>query len=302
MTVKNFIMKKYIFLTLLLIFSNNSYSQKDSDVTATVAGLIVGAAAVKLAVEQYKERLELLATNHILENYSQYEYFELFSLGLKQYEKTFDPSNIKSHIFVLKPFDQEGNRLKDEYKVLVMFMSAGWWNEYGVDFSLLDFKLFGKDEWNSIMTEYLSIASDTNIENNKIYPIQYFDRYTREFKDYNPDEEYDYLLKEGNNVVEYGVKSNDITFDFGDIKIKRRDVVIDTDREDLRSTPFRNGQPILKFRPKLTGDTYIVRDFSDEFKVIHNENTLGLFLKSTNELVQYKLFTINEISKTLNLD
>ena len=302
MTVKNFIMKKYIFLTLLLIFSNNSYSQKDSDVTATVAGLIVGAAAVKLAVEQYKERLELLATNHILENYSQYEYFELFSLGLKQYEKTFDPSNIKSHIFVLKPFDQEGNRLKDEYKVLVMFMSAGWWNEYGVDFSLLDFKLFGKDEWNSIMTEYLSIASDTNIENNKIYPIQYFDRYTREFKDYNPDEEYDYLLKEGNNVVEYGVKSNDITFDFGDIKIKRRDVVIDTDREDLRSTPFRNGQPILKFRPKLTGDTYIVKDFSDEFKVIYNENTLGLFLKSTNELVQYKLFTINEISKTLNLD
>ena len=295
-------MKKYIFLILLLVFSNNSYSQKDSDVTGTVAGLIVGAAAVKLAVEQYKERLELLATNHILENYSQYEYFELFSLGLKQYEKTFDPSNIKSHIFVLKPFDQEGNRLKDEYKVLVMFMSTGWWNEYGVDFSLLDFKLFGKDEWNSIMTEYLSIASDTNIENNKIYPIQYFDRYTREFKEYNPDEEYDYLLKEGNNVVEYGVKSDDITFDFGDIKIKRRDVVIDTDREDLRSTPFRNGQPILKFRPKLTGDTYIVRDFSDEFKVIYNENTLGLFLKSTNELVQYKLFTINEISKTLNLD
>ena len=302
MDVKNFIMKKYIFLILLLVFSNNSYSQKDSDVTATVAGLIVGAAAVKLAVEQYKERLELLATNHILENYSQYEYFELFSLGLKQYEKTFDPSNIKSHIFVLKPFDQEGNRLKDEYKVLVMFMSTGWWNEYGVDFSLLDFKLFGKDEWNSIMTEYLSIASDTNIENNKIYPIQYFDRYTREFKEYNPDEEYDYLLKEGNNVVEYGVKSDDITFDFGDIKIKRRDVVIDTDREDLRSTPFRNGQPILKFRPKLTGDTYIVKDFSDEFKVIYNENTLGLFLKSTNELVQYKLFTINEISKTLNLD
>ncbi len=302
MDVKSFIMKKYIFLILLLVFSNNSYSQKDSDVTATVAGLIVGAAAVKLAVEQYKERLELLATNHILENYSQYEYFELFSLGLKQYEKTFDPSNIKSHIFVLKPFDQEGNRLKDEYKVLVMFMSTGWWNEYGVDFSLLDFKLFGKDEWNSIMTEYLSIASDTNIENNKIYPIQYFDRYTREFKEYNPDEEYDYLLKEGNNVVEYGVKSDDITFDFGDIKIKRRDVVIDTDREDLRSTPFRNGQPILKFRPKLTGDTYIVKDFSDEFKVIYNENTLGLFLKSTNELVQYKLFTINEISKTLNLD
>ena len=302
MDVKNFIMKKYIFLILLLVFSNNSYSQKDSDVTATVAGLIVGAAAVKLAVEQYKERLELLATNHILENYSQYEYFELFSLGLKQYEKTFDPSNIKSHIFVLKPFDQEGNRLKDEYKVLVMFMSTGWWNEYGVDFSLLDFKLFGKDEWNSIMTEYLSIASDTNIENNKIYPIQYFDKYTREFKEYNPDEEYDYLLKEGNNVVEYGVKSDDITFDFGDIKIKRRDVVIDTDREDLRSTPFRNGQPILKFRPKLTGDTYIVKDFSDEFKVIYNENTLGLFLKSTNELVQYKLFTINEISKTLNLD
>ena len=295
-------MKKIILLSLLIVFSNYSYSQKDSDVAGTVAGLIVGAAAVKLAVEQYKERLELLATNHILENYSEYEYFELFSLGLKQYEKTFDPSNIKSHVFVLKPFDNEGNRLKDEYKVLVMFMSSGWWNEFGVDFSLLDFKLFGKNEWNNIMTEYISIASGSEILNNKIYPIEYFDSYSRGFKDYNPDKEYEFVKKSGDKVIEFGIRQNDVSFDFGDIKIKRRDVVIDTDRDDLRSTPFRNGQPILKFRPKLTGDTYIVRDFSEEFKVIYNENTLGLFLKSTNELVQYKLNTINEISKTLNLD
>lgn len=295
-------MKKIYLLVILILFSNYSNAQRDNDVAATVAGLIVGAAAVKLAVEQYKERLELLATNHILENYSEYEYFELFSLGLKQYEKTFDPSNIKSHVFVLKPFDDNGNRLRADYKVLVMFMSTGWWNEFGVDFSLLDFKLFGKDEWNSIITEYLSIASNSEINNNEIYPIEYIDSYSRKFKEYNPGLEYSFVKKQGDKVIEFGIKNEEITFNFGDIKIRRKDVVISTDREDLRSSNFRNGNPILKFRKKLTGDTYIVKDFSDEFKVIYNENTLGLFLKSTNELVQYKLSTINEISKTLNLD
>ena len=288
-------MKKIYLLVILILFSNYSNAQRDNDVAATVAGLIVGAAAVKLAVEQYKERLELLATNHILENYSEYEYFELFSLGLKQYEKTFDPSNIKSHVFVLKPFDDNGNRLRADYKVLVMFMSTGWWNEFGVDFSLLDFKLFGKDEWNSIITEYLSIASNSEINNNEIYPIEYIDSYSRRFKEYNPGLEYSFVKKQGDKVIEFGIKNEEITFNFGDIKIRRKDVVISTSN-------FRNGNPILKFRKKLTGDTYIVKDFSDEFKVIYNENTLGLFLKSTNELVQYKLSTINEISKTLNLD
>ena len=181
-------------------------------------------------------------------------------------------------------------------------MSTGWWNEFGVDFSLLDFKLFGKDEWNAIITEYLSIASNSTINNNKIYPTEYVDSYSRRFKEYNPGLEYSYVKKQGDKVIEFGIKNEEITFNFGDIKIRRKDIVISTDREDLRSTNFRNGNPILKFRPKLTGDTYIVRDFSDEFKVIYNENTLGLFLKSTNELVQYKLSTINEISRTLNLD
>ena len=49
-------MKKIYLLVILILFSNYSNGQRDNDVAATVAGLIVGAAAVKLAVEQYKEQ------------------------------------------------------------------------------------------------------------------------------------------------------------------------------------------------------------------------------------------------------
>ncbi len=37
---------------------------------------------------------------------------------------------------------------------------------------------------------------------------------------------------------------------------------------------------------KLEGDMYLVTDYSDDMKIIYNERSLGIFLKSTNDLVQ----------------
>ena len=49
----------------------------------------------------------------------------------------------------------------------------------------------------------------------------------------------------------------------------------------------QNGKFILKF-DKLKGDMYLTSDFSDEFKIIFNERSLGIFLKETRNLVQIK--------------
>ena len=37
---------------------------------------------------------------------------------------------------------------------------------------------------------------------------------------------------------------------------------------------------------KLTGDMYVVTDYSPEMKLLYNERSLGIFLKQTRDLVQ----------------
>ena len=56
---------------------------------------------------------------------------------------------------------------------------------------------------------------------------------------------------------------------------------------------------ILKF-DKIGGDTYLTSDFSEEFKVIFNERSLGLYLKSTKNLIQIRRRTIIEAHEHLN--
>ena len=46
---------------------------------------------------------------------------------------------------------------------------------------------------------------------------------------------------------------------------------------------------------KLTGDMYVVTDYSEKIKLIYNERSLGIFLKGTSDLVQIGRGDIVEI-------
>ena len=46
---------------------------------------------------------------------------------------------------------------------------------------------------------------------------------------------------------------------------------------------------------KLTGDMYVVTDYSEKMKLIYNERSLGIFLKETSDLVQIGRGNIVEI-------
>ena len=46
---------------------------------------------------------------------------------------------------------------------------------------------------------------------------------------------------------------------------------------------------------KLTGDMYVVTDYSEKIKLIYNERSLGIFLKGTSDLVQIGRGNIVEI-------
>jgi len=56
---------------------------------------------------------------------------------------------------------------------------------------------------------------------------------------------------------------------------------------------------IVKF-DKLKGDVYQTSDYSDEFKIVFNEKSLGLYLKATSNLIQIARSTIIETHEHLN--
>lgn len=48
---------------------------------------------------------------------------------------------------------------------------------------------------------------------------------------------------------------------------------------------------------KLEGDMYITSDYSNEMKLIYNENSLGIFLKKSQDLVQMRRSTVIDIQE-----
>jgi hypothetical protein len=56
---------------------------------------------------------------------------------------------------------------------------------------------------------------------------------------------------------------------------------------------------ILKF-DKIGGDVYLTSDYSNEFKVVFNEKSLGLYLKQTQDLIQVRRKSIIKAHEHLN--
>ena len=50
---------------------------------------------------------------------------------------------------------------------------------------------------------------------------------------------------------------------------------------------------------KLEGDSYLVVDYSAEMKLVYNENSLGIFIKKTGDLVQMRRSSIIDIHSFL---
>jgi hypothetical protein len=57
-----------------------------------------------------------------------------------------------------------------------------------------------------------------------------------------------------------------------------------------------NGKIEIPFY-KLEGDMYVTTDYSEEMKLIYNENSLGIFIKKTQDLVQMRRSTLIDIQE-----
>jgi hypothetical protein len=227
-------MKKILFYLIICSFliPKNLSAQRGEGAAAAAAGILAIGGAIA-AIEQLKENLEQVAVQQVLTAYPNLIDFELKTSSLKG-TKTKDLSSVGVITFEIT------NRKNQEKFILFAFTSNGWANEYGIDYSKLIWKNFGKNEWNKLMQTYIMTASGESLDEQQVADSR---------------------------IVNKGVK---------------------------------NGSKYIVEFDKIGGDVYLTNDYSDEFKIVFNERSLGLFLKSTSDLIQIGRKAIIRAHKHVN--
>ena len=234
----------FLLVTAMLIPSN-AKSQNNDGAAAAAAGILAIGAGIA-AIEQLKEQLEQKAVEEVLTAYPNLINFELKTGSLKG-TKMKDLSSVGIVTFEIKDIDTS-----NKY-VLFAFLSNGWSNQFGVDYSKLKWKLFTRNEWNKLMQAYIKTASKIEISIEDVA---------------------------SSKIVNKGVQ--------------------------------QNKKFIIEFS-KIKGDVYYTSDYSDEFKIVFNERSLGLYLKQSNpdefrrggprgDLVQIRRNSIIRAHSFLNSD
>ena len=240
-------MKKLFTVVLVaaMLIPSSAKSQNNDGAAAAAAGILAIGAGIA-AIEQLKEQLEQKAVEEVLTAYPNLINFELKTGSLKG-TKMKDLSSVGIVTFEIKDIDTS-----DKY-VLFAFLSNGWSNQFGVDYSKLKWKLFTRNEWNKLMQAYIKTASKIEISIEDVA---------------------------SSKIVNKGVQ--------------------------------QNKKYIIEFS-KIKGDVYYTSDYSDEFKIVFNERSLGLYLKQSNpdefrrggprgDLVQIRRNSIIRAHSFLNSD
>ena len=240
-------MKKLFTVVLVaaMLIPSSAKSQNNDGAAAAEAGILAIGAGIA-AIEQLKEQLEQKAVEEVLTAYPNLINFELKTGSLKG-TKMKDLSSVGIVTFEIKDIDTS-----NKY-VLFAFLSNGWSNQFGVDYSKLKWKLFTRNEWNKLMQAYIKTASKIEISIEDVA---------------------------SSKIVNKGVQ--------------------------------QNKKFIIEFS-KIKGDVYYTSDYSDEFKIVFNERSLGLYLKQSNpdefrrggprgDLVQIRRNSIIRAHSFLNSD
>ena len=209
-------MKRFLIISLaLIILTPSKISSQNNDGAAAAAAGILAIGAGIAAIEQLKEQLEQKAVEEVLTAYPDLINFELKTGSLKG-TKMKDLSSVGIVTFKIRDLDTS------KRYVLFAFLSNGWSNQFGVDYSKLKWKLFSKNEWNKLMQAYIKTASKTEISIEEVAQSRIVNKGVQKDKKY---------------IVEFS---------------------------------------------KIKGDVYYTSDYSDEFKIVFNERSLGLYLKQQN--------------------
>jgi hypothetical protein len=276
-----------VYLLVFLTLSMSLTAQKNQGNAAVAGAAVAGALAIGAAafeMHQIIEMWELTATEYVLETKPEATEFTLkLNRPFVGSIKWSDVSNISILSFNIKysVFD-EFKRAKRE--VLLMFMDDGYMTEYGINVTKITWKVINRDEWNNMLDAYVQLATGIDV-------IDFGQAYIHEplkkknFDKTNPNHIYTVNRDMDTNYFEKTKQflslANGISFNNGGLY---------------------DGSGFYKIAAfnRISGDAYLINDFSDQFKIVYNERSLGLFIKETNKLVQLRRSVLNEITSFIN--
>ena len=261
-TIFNYLLTPLFILIILL--PKNAVSQ-DND--ALWGALAVGAAAA-IAIEDNKEMLEAVASNYIFANHPEYDEFRLSTIGWGDGSKRISDKGMM-RLYPFAVTELKNNIETKNRKLLLLFASPGWVNEYGVDYTKLSWEMWTDEEWNKLLCIFSNFNSPINmpIESNLV-PV---------FKKAGSRE---YSSNEI-NTFEFDLESYFISNSKGSFYEYKRDE--NNSNESIQNLKFTKDGWKLKNKViypfyNLKGDDYLVTDYSESLRVFSNEDALGLFL------------------------
>jgi len=276
--------KVYFFIALSFCFSLNAQNNKGAAAGAAVGGaLAIGAAA--FAIHQIIEMWELGATEYVLENRPDANEFTLkLNKPFSGTTKWSDVSNLSLLSFNINysMFDEDKSA---EREVLLMFMDDGYMTEYGIDVTKVTWRFIDKSEWNGILAAYLKLATGIDvIRKGRAYMHESITE--KEFD--NTDSTHVAVIGR-DKVADYYKRSTYYVSLSRGVSFGKYNLIKGNG----------DGTKIVKLR-SIGGDAYAVNDYNEEFKIVYNEKSLGIYLKESRRLVQLSRSVLNGITSFIN--
>tara|TARA_B100001059_G_C17707387_1_gene513543 strand:- start:61 stop:948 length:888 start_codon:yes stop_codon:yes gene_type:complete len=290
--------KSFILIVVIsLCFQNIMYSQK-KEAAAGIAALAVGAIAIAASIEDNKEVYEKEASDFLVKNYN----FEQFRLKMLTYDTSKKFSD-KGNLFII-PFaftELEYGLDTDNRKILLAFFQSNQINSNNVNYTGVYYELIGAEEWNSIMISYSMLNSPvkTKIENYLVPVYNYNEKVSFKKNQLSisnipnyKNSDFAYVKSSEKKLLEYSRNIEDKFIDIRKLHIDRLGL--------YEPDKFDSGGEIIYPFFNLKGDDYLMLDFSEKYKLISNEDAMGLFLKDANESLLIPNNVINKIHRFLN--
>ena len=287
-------MKKILAIIILFSFSNKKmFSQSDND--AAALALFGGIAAAAIAVEEHKENLENIAVSHILSNYPQLSNFRVKVIGSGTGGKKWSDNGTVS-FFPFEVTELTNAKPNNEKMILLCFASSGWVNEFGLDMTRLKWDLWDKSKWNNFILSFTNLASPAIIDNNSTL----LNKYVKGDKlDEIPSDNIDniYLEKEFTKSSPSGKKGKtSISY----IQYNKTEDLHSIENIKITKEGLTYEKDLIVPFYSLKGDDYLSSEFSNEYKIILNENAIGVFLNETSDFVLTSRPLINKIHSIIN--
>lgn len=278
---------KYFLISLLILSSLTSQAQ-NKDGAALGATAVAAGIAVAMEIHRVYEALELFGTQHILGEYPEIDEFTL-KLNTIDGLKLADLSGVGllTYNVSLGAVKEDGQ----ERFVLAAFLDPGWMNSYGVDVTRVTFVKWDKTLWNEMMLTFIKTASGLPLGND-VNMIPEYDKISD--REAEKTIEKTYTISGSKGRIDTYVNSG-TTAPIEKLTISQNSASI---RREISNGEYAYST-IVPFR-KIKGDSYIVKSHSDDFVLVYNERSLGLYLKETGRLVQLKSTLVRGIHSFVN--